>query len=200
MWHMVKNKETNEEDLTFVESTEDGEELSKKNPSKKLREELKICRQEKENYLTGWQRAKADYINLQKELDLIKINSTVHVKEKMVKDLLPVLDSFDMAFANKKAWQSVDENWRRGIEYIYQQFITSLAKSGIKKIDEINIPFDPQVHHSLKMIVTNKKDKDHAIAGIVQVGYKIEDNTKSTEEIRVIRPAQVNVYEYKDKK
>lgn len=55
-------------DMTYVESTEDGDALSSKDFTKKLREELKVLRKEKEEYLTGWQRAKADYVNLQKRI------------------------------------------------------------------------------------------------------------------------------------
>jgi molecular chaperone GrpE len=131
----VKNQENNEDfdDVTFVDSTEDGDSLPTKDVAKKLREDLKRARADKEEYLTGWQRAKADYINLQKEMDQVRSNTSILTKEKMVENLLPALDSFDMAFANKEAWEKVDPNWRTGVEYIYQQFVTSLADSGERR-------------------------------------------------------------------
>jgi molecular chaperone GrpE len=181
--------ETDFDDVTFVDSTEDGDELSTKNTTKKLREDLKKARADKEEYLTGWQRSKADYVNLQKELDQVRSNSSVLAKEKMAKNFLPVLDSFDMAFANKEAWEKVDKNWRMGIEYIYQQFLTALNESGIEKIDKEGIPFDPNLHQSIDMVATDDKSKDHTIEKILQAGYKIGD--------RVIRPARVNVFEFK---
>lgn len=176
-------------DVTYVESTEDGEALSSKDTSKKNREDLKICRKEKEEYLTGWQRAKADYINLQKELDATRLSVSIFAKEKMASNLMPALDSFDMAFSNKEAWEKVDKNWRMGVEYIYSQFMTGLSQSGIDKIDKIGVPFDPSLHQSIATVETDKEKLDHTVESIIQVGYKIGD--------RVIRPARVNIYEFK---
>lgn len=189
---MKDKKEKNNEvidDITFIESTEDGEVLLVKDTSKKLRSDLKICRKEKEEYLTGWQRAKADYINLQKELDQVKSSNSALTKESMVFNLLPAIDSFNMAFNNKEAWEKVDKEWRIGIEYIYQQFMTGLSVSGIENIDTVDISFDPKIHDSVKIIETKEEEKDHTIIEVIQVGYKIGD--------RVIRPAKVTVYEYK---
>jgi molecular chaperone GrpE len=181
--------DSGESDVTFVESTEDGEELPHKDTVKKLREELKTCRKEKEEYLTGWQRAKADYINLQKELEHARVSSGVHAKEKVVKELLPALDSFDMAFANKEHWEKIDKDWQDGITSIYQQILSGLSKSGIEKIDGVDVPFDPNIHQSISLVETNEESKDHTVASVLQIGYKIGE--------RVIRPAKVSIYEYK---
>jgi len=177
------------EDVTFVDSTEDGEVLPTKDVAKKLREDLKVCRKEKEEYLTGWQRAKADYINLQKELDLVRFNISILTKEKMIIKLLPALDSFEMAFANKEHWEKIDKDWQNGITSIYQQFIFGLANSGIEKIEEIGVPFDPNIHQSINIIETNDESKDHTVEKVLQVGYKIGN--------RVIRPAKVTIFEHK---
>jgi molecular chaperone GrpE len=183
------SQEVFREDVTFVESTEDGEALSTKDVTKKLREEIKKIQKEKEEYLTGWQRAKADYINLQKELDSARVNSGIIAKEKMVEKLLPALDSFEMAFANKEHWETLDKDWRDGITSIYQQLISGLHKSGVEKIDEINVPFDPNIHQSVSSVPTDDKMKDHTIEKVFHTGYKIGD--------RVIRPTKVVIFEYK---
>ena len=70
--------------------------------------------------------------------------------------------------------------------------MTGLHKSGIEKIDEVNIPFDPNIHQSIDMVETDKKELDHKVANVIQKGYKLGE--------RVIRPARVNVYEYKEGK
>jgi len=176
-------------DVEFIDSNEDGEALPNKDVLKKIRQELKTCQKEKEEYLTGWQRAKADYINLQKEYENSHIKSSNIIKEKFLKNLLPALDSFDMAFGNKETWESVDKNWRMGIEYIYQQLMSALENEGIERIDKIDVIFDPVIHESIETILTDKENQDHKIEKIIQVGYKTGD--------RIIRPARVNVYEYK---
>lgn len=178
------------EDVTFVESTEDGETLPTKDIVKKLREELKKCQKEKEEYLTGWQRAKADYINLQKELEQIRVNSSAITKEKVIREFLPAVDGFDMAFSNKEAWEKVDKNWRVGIEYIHQQFMKTFADLGVEKIDKTGVTFDPKIHHSIKTVKTDKKEEDHIIEKVTQAGYKMGE--------KIIRPASVNVFEYEE--
>jgi molecular chaperone GrpE len=184
-------------DLEFVESTEDGEALPEKDVSKKIREELKVCRKEKEEYLTGWQRAKADYINLQKELEIARINGSIFAKEKMAEKLLPALDSFEVAFANKEHWEKIDKDWQDGITSIYQQFISGLASSGIEKIDEAEVPFDPNIHQSISVVPTEDEAKDHTVEKILHTGYKMGDPSNSSGQDRVIRPAKVTIYEYK---
>ena len=186
-----QNNQEDFDDVSFVESTEDGEALPSKDIVKKIREDLKICRKEKEEYLTGWQRAKADYVNLQKDLEGAHHSNSIIVKEKFVRNLLPALDSFDMAFTNKEAWEKVDTNWRMGVEYIYQQLITGLLDSGVEKIDQVGVIFDPLIHESVESIETDDKDKDHTIEKVILVGYKIKH--------RIIRPARVNIFEYKNK-
>lgn len=187
-----KNKVKNEEhleDIAFVDSDESGDELPQKDVTKKLREEIKSLRKEKEEYLTGWQRAKADYINLQKELDQTKVNVSILTKEKMVEGLLPAFDSFEMAFANKNHWEKLDKEWQNGIKSIHRQFISALSSLGIEEISEINIAFNPSIHESVSIVFTDNEKKDHLVEKILQVGYKIGE--------RIIRPAKVTVYEYK---
>lgn len=184
----IKDEE-NFEDVTFVDSTEDGEALPTKDIVKKLREDLKKARTEKEEYLTGWQRAKADYVNLQKEMDQIRANTSLLTKEKIVESLLPSIDSFDMAMSNKEAWEKVDQGWRTGVEYIYQQIITGLSNVGVEIIDKVGSKFDPSLHESIESVATDDESKDHTIEKVIQAGYKIGE--------RVIRPARVNVFEHK---
>ncbi|MFA6392520.1 MAG: nucleotide exchange factor GrpE [Candidatus Paceibacterota bacterium] len=185
----IKKGEDDFEDLTFVDSTEDGEALPTKDVVKKLREEIKAVRKEKEEYLTGWQRAKADYVNLQKELDLARVNVAILTKEKMTEKLLPALDSFEMAFSNKEHWEKIDKDWQDGITSIYQQLLSGLEKSGIEKIYEIEVPFDPSIHQSISIVETDDEDKDHTVEKVLQVGYRIGD--------RVIRPAKVTIFEFR---
>lgn len=177
------------EDVSFVDSTEDGDELPTKDIVKKLREDLKTVRKEKEEYLTGWQRAKADYVNLQKDSDAKYKELRTMVTGNMVEDLLPVLDSFNMAMGNKDAWEKVDANWRNGVEYIHQQFLRVLADNNVTALDQIDVMFDPMLHESIETIPTEDESKDHKIAQVIQTGYKIGD--------KIIRPARVKVWEFK---
>lgn len=169
------------------EFNEDGEEDLKKT-LKKLRADLKVCKKEREEYLIGWQKERADFVNYKKQEDDRKMNFSESMRERILTRFLTVMDSFNMAFQNKELWEKVDENWRKGVEYIYAQLNTIFEEYGIKEIGEIGENFDPSIHQSIEMISTDKKEDNHKIAVIIQKGYKLGD--------RVIRPVRVNVFEY----
>ena len=176
-----------DDEIQEFEFNDDGEEDLKKT-LKKLRVDLKVCKKEKEEYLTGWQKERADFINYKKGEEDRKANFSEVVRERILTRFLTAMDSFDMAFANKETWEKVDHNWRRGIEYIYAQMGNIFEEYGVKAIGEVEEKFDPNIHQSIEMISTDKKENEHKIAEVIQKGYKLGD--------RVLRAARVNVYEY----
>lgn len=176
-----------EDDVVEFEFNDDGEEDLKKT-LKKLRADLKTAKKEKEEYLTGWQKERADFANYKKEEENRKSMFSEAVRERILSRFLTVMDSFNMAFANKEAWEKVDPNWRKGVEYIFAQMNGVFEEYGVKSVGEEGEPFDPNLHESIEMVATDKKELDHKVATVVQKGYKLAD--------RVLRPARVNVYEF----
>jgi len=181
-------KENGSEVLEF-EFNEDGEEDLKKT-LKKLRADLKVCKAEKEEYLNGWQKERADFANYRKQEDDRRVNFSESVRERILTRFLTVLDSFNMAFANKDAWAKVDESWRKGVEYIHAQLDAIFEEYGVKEIGEIGENFNPNIHQSIEITPTEKKEDNHKISEVIQKGYKLGD--------RVIRAARVNVWEHKE--
>jgi molecular chaperone GrpE len=179
-----------ESEVLEFEFNEDGEEDLKKT-LKKLRADLKACKAEKEEYLTGWQKERADFANYKKQEDDRRINFSEVMRERILARFLTVLDSFNMAFTNKESWKKVDENWRKGVEYIYAQLNTIFEEYNVKEIGEVGEVFDPNIHQSIDMTQTDKKEDNHKISEVIQKGYKLGD--------RVIRAARVNVFEYNEK-
>lgn len=187
----MKDEETKEDDEEIVEFefNDDGEEDLKKT-LKKLRQDLKVAKAEKEEYLTGWQKERADFVNYKKQEDDRRANYSESLREHMLTRFLSILDSFNMAFSNKEVWEKVDLNWRIGIQHIYSQLYSIFEEYGIKEIGAEKEDFNPSVHESIETVATDKKEENHKIAKVIQKGYKLGD--------RVIRPARVHVYEYKD--
>ena len=181
--------ESDDSEVLEFEFNDDGEEDLKKT-LKKLRSSLKQATKEKEEYLTGWQKERAEFANYRKQEDERRMHFSESVRERILTRFLSVIDSFNMAFANKEAWEKVDENWRKGVEHIYTQMNTIFEEYGVKAIGEVGEIFDPNIHQSIDMIETDKKELDHKIANVNQKGYKLGE--------RIMRPARVNVYEYKD--
>lgn len=181
-------KEEDTEVLEF-EFNEDGEEDLKKT-LKKLREDLKSCKKEKEEYLTGWQKERAEFANYKKEEESRKALFSESMRERILTRFLAVMDSFNMAFSNREIWDKVDENWRKGVEYIYGQMNTIFEEYGVKSIGETGEVFNPNIHQPIEMVPTDKKEQDYTISSVIQRGYKLGE--------RIMRPAQVNVYKYKE--
>jgi len=178
-----------DEEIVEFEFNDDGEaDLNK--TLKKLRIDLKQARKERTEYLTGWQKERADFANYKKQEEDRKTMFSESMRERILSRFLSVMDSFNMAFANKEAWEKVDSNWRKGVEYIHSQMNTVFEEYGVKEIGKEGENFDPNIHESLEMIETTEKDKNHNIAQVIQKGYKIGD--------RVLRPARVNVFEFKE--
>lgn len=183
-----ENTESEDEVVEF-EFNDDGEEDLKKT-LKKLRADLKQAQQEKAEYLNGWQKERADFANYKKDEDSRKSMFSESMRERILSRFLSVMDSFNMAFANKEAWEKVEPNWRKGVEYIYSQMNGVFEEYGVKPVGVEGEDFDPSMHESIDVVETDQKDNNHKIATVIQKGYKLGE--------RVIRPARVNVYEYKD--
>ncbi len=209
---LKKQKDSNNEDVHFEDVSEENkrkkevdsvpddgynedieieDEGSQADVIKKLRKKLKICQKERGEYLTGWQRSKADFINSRKAFEEERKNYISFAKENVLEELLPVADSFDMAFANKEAWENVDKNWRVGVEYIYSQLVTVLEGNGLKQINPLGKMFDPKEHTSVDIIETDKKKEDDYIAEVIQKGYLLND--------KILRSSKVKVFSYKKK-
>ncbi|HEY4502398.1 MAG TPA: nucleotide exchange factor GrpE [Candidatus Paceibacterota bacterium] len=188
---MKKKSEDLNDDVEYIEG-EDETDLQKLNMLlKRTRENVKKCDKERQDYLTGWQRARADLINERRE-HAEKAGTLLKVaQEGILRDLLPILDSFDMAFNNKDAWERVDKNWRSGIEYIYSNFLSILEQYDFSIDDPIGKPFDPVRHESIEMVDVEEPSQDNTVIAVLQKGYLQKEV--------VVRPAKVKVGVYTKK-
>ncbi len=182
--------ETNQHNEDFDIELEDSEESSG-DVLKKLRQRLKEAEEKNKENMDGWQRARADYANLQKtHAEQIK-NLRSYVVGDIAEDLLPVLDSFSMAMSNKEVWEKVDANWRMGIEYILKQFQGMLEKYGVVEIEtKEGDAFNPELHQALETVETEDESQSGKIASVMQKGYKMNDS--------IIRAVKVKTYQIKN--
>ncbi len=180
--------ETQNDDIQYdAEAEETGgdgaQELAEK--IKKLKKELKECQAEKAEYLAGWQRAKADYLNLKKDETEKRESLSRYAKADVLNDLINLADSFDLAFANKEAWESVPENWRKGVEYIHSQLLVVFRDHGLEELNPLGESFDPARDESIGIIPTQNKKDDDKVLEVVKKGYRLNE--------KVIRAAQVKI-------
>ena len=156
---------------------------------KKLREKLKIAEKEKQEYMNGWQRERADFVNYKKRAENEKLEVIKYSNENLISELIPVLDSFESAFANKEAWEKVDKNWRIGVEYIHSQLLKILDENGLKEMNPLGEKFDPKSHVAEVHEETSDEKQDGIITKVVKIGYMLND--------RVVIAPKVVVAEYK---
>ena len=175
-------------DIEFEETEFEG--VSQKDKLKKLKEELKEVKKQSQEYLNGWQKERADFANYKAEEEKKRTERIASLKMNLISDFFPVLDSFDMAFANQEAWKKVDPAWRTGVEYIHTQFMNTLDQYGISLIDQIGVPFNPNMHDPVERVSVDNKDQHDTIVKMIQKGYRSGDV--------VLRPAKVNVGNYEN--
>ncbi len=185
---IAQDNSVESDEIVEFEFNDDGEEDLKKT-LKKLRADLKQAKKEKEEYLTGWQKERADFANYKKEENDRVERRKETIREQILESFLALADSFSMAFANKQAWEKVDPAWRVGVEYIYNQMNSIFEEYGVKSLGSVGDIFDPNLHESVELVSTDVLEKDHKIESIIQIGYKMKD--------KILRPAKVKVYEFK---
>jgi molecular chaperone GrpE len=156
---------------------------------KNLREKLKKATEEKQEYLTGWQRAKADHVNAKKRDEADKAEFVKFANERLIDGIIPVLDSFELAMGNKEAWEKADKNWRIGVESIASQLKKALSDAGLEEVNPIGQKFDPMRDEAAEYVPVDSEDKNHMIISVMQKGYNLNG--------RPMRPAKVRVGEFK---
>jgi len=157
---------------------------------KKLKEEIKTLRSERDEYLAGWQRAKADFINARKDEEKARAAFVKFANEGLLAEMIPIMESFERATGNKEVWEKADKNWRSGIEHIFSLFKKTLADSGLKEISPaIDTVFDATRDEVVSHEKVEKAEQNNKIISVVEKGYEING--------KIIKPAKVKVGEYK---
>ena len=156
---------------------------------KKLKERIKELEKKNTELLDGWQRDKADFINAKKRDEGEKQEFLKFSKADTIAEIIPVLDSFESAFKNKEAWESVDKNWRVGVEYIHSQLFGILAQHGLKVINPIGLAYDHNRDEAVETVPVENENDDGKILEVVQVGYELNG--------KEIRPPKVKVGDFR---
>jgi molecular chaperone GrpE len=176
-----------EEKDDIVVEAENDEEMAGEKPEQKIakmREELTVCRKEKQEYMDGWQRAKADYVNALKRFGEDAKTSELKGKIKAVETLLPAFDALERA----KEHGEIPE----GFLAIAKQIENAFASLGLEEIGKIGEKFDPAVHEAFAQDLTENAETDDTITAILEKGWKVGDF--------VIRPAKVKVAHFANEK
>lgn len=165
------------EDATDVKEDEQQEEAQQeeKDPLAEAQQQIEAL---KDQLL----RTVAEFDNFKKRTVREKSELIRNGGEKTVAAILPVLDDFERAMADKSEDPKVI---REGIEMIFNKFVKSLESIGVKKIDTLDAEFNTDFHEAIAMVPGMGDDKKGKVIDCVQTGYTMND--------KVIRHAKVAV-------
>jgi molecular chaperone GrpE len=158
--------------------------VTEKAPTKaELEERLAEAERERDERTDDLKRVAAEFENYRKRVARDQQSLAARAHERLVKELLPVLDDLERALeAAANSRESERGRVQEGVQLVHRELREALAKEGLSEI-ETNGRFDPHVHEAL--LSQPSEQEEGAILDVLQKGYRLGD--------RVLRPARVVV-------
>ena len=177
----VPADETETEEIAEEIIEEDAvEELPEEEAGESLEDKIKALEEaaaaDKDKYL----RLLAEYDNFRKRSIQEKLNASSDATARAALEVISVIDNFERAMAAECS----DENYKKGVEMIYGQFLEVIKKLGVEEIDALGKEFDPNMHNAVSQ-VEDENFGENTVSQVYQKGYKLGD--------KVIRCAMVVV-------
>jgi len=147
----------------------------------KIVADIDLLQRERDDLLGTSQRLQADFENYRKRVLREQTALVERATEGLIEQLLPVLDSFELAVANLGRETDV-ENLRKGVELVYAELLGVLERAGLEPIAALGEPFDPNVHEA---VMQDDGAGEPRVGGVLRTGWKLKG--------RVLRPAMVKV-------
>lgn len=174
----LNNEETTQNDAEAQAEESNGEET----PAEEELDPLAAAQNDAEQWKDKYIRLVAEFDNYKKRTLKEKSELILNGSEKTVAAILPILDDFERATADKtEDPQAIKE----GYELIYKKFLKALETLGVNKIKTDNADFDVDYHEAIAMVPGMGDDKKGKVIDCVQTGYTLND--------KVIRHAKVAV-------
>lgn len=174
----LNNEETTQNEAETQAEESNGEET----PAEEELDPLAAAQNEAEQWKDKYIRLVAEFENYKKRTLKEKSELILNGSEKTVAAILPILDDFERATADKtEDPQAIKE----GFELIYKKFLKTLETLGVNKIETDNADFNVDYHEAIAMVPGMGDDKKGKVIDCVQTGYTLND--------KVIRHAKVAV-------
>ena len=143
--------------------------------------EIEKLKNQADEYLNGWKRAQADYINYKKDENKRVQDLMQFANQGIILELMEVLDNLNTAVVKAPPDIQEKEDWFNGLNGVQKIMEDLLKKYGVEKIKAVGEEFDPLIHEAIQM---GQEDQDK-VTEEYHSGYKMFD--------KVIRPARVKV-------
>ena len=166
----MRDKETNEDSDVIAET--------------QMQQELQALKQERDSLHDRLLRTQAEFENYQKRVVREKAELVQFVSQDLIRELLSVLDSFELALRNALSESECNEDLLSGFELIYKQLQDKLGRVGLKAIDATGQKFDPSFHQAIATLATGDLE-ENTVVEEMRKGYVLDG--------RLLRPALVSV-------
>jgi molecular chaperone GrpE len=176
-----ENQETTEE--TPEETAEEVE-----TPEAEEEDELFTTKKKLDEMNDRYMRVQAEYANYRNRTEREKSEIYSRAGESIVSNLLEVKDNFERALSSVTD-EERELSFYQGVEMVANQFNEILADKGLKEIEALGCPFDPNHHQAVMQMDDENAEPDHVIQ-VLQKGYQYGD--------KVLRPSMVVVSKHKE--
>ncbi len=144
--------------------------------------DINMLQRERDDLLDTTRRLQADFENYRKRVLREQTQLVERASENLLEQLLPVLDSFELAMENLASDTADLDKVRKGIELVLAELLGVLERSGLERIDARGAPFDPTEHEA---VLQDDGDGEPHVDEVLRNGWKLKG--------RVLRPAMVKV-------
>jgi len=187
----INTQDNNQNKENKVQEKDNGKKQKKtsKKELEKLKEENEKLKKELEELNDKYVRLIAEFDNYRKRTLNEKADIIKNAGEKLLFELLPIIDDFERAI---KANEKIDnvEHLKEGFKLIYDKFMKLLEKQGVSEIESLHKEFDPELHDALTKIPVENPDMKDKVVDVVEKGYYLND--------KILRHSKVVVGHYDD--
>jgi molecular chaperone GrpE len=179
----IGTSELDDQEISPDRESLTGEPLTLEDQISALQTELEAAKVKAEEYLEGWQRARADFANYKKRMEKASEADHARITGRILGRYLDVMDDFQRALKDRPTEDDASI-WADGIDLIYRKLQGIIESEGVEEILPEGEQFDPNFHEA----ISQSESDDHNEGEIVEVvspGFKIGD--------RIIRPAMVRI-------
>jgi molecular chaperone GrpE len=143
--------------------------------------DIATLQRERDDLLDTSRRLQADFENYRKRVLREQTALVERASEGLLEQLLPVLDSFELAIRNLDDGE-VDDKVRKGIELVFAELLGVLERAGLERVNALGAVFDPNEHEA---VMQDDGDGELHVGDVLRTGWKLKG--------RVLRPAMVKV-------
>ncbi len=180
-----------ERELNQMQDVEKNEEKGEEEKSEmeKLQNEITKLQAEVNQWKDKFLRKMAEFDNYKKRIEQDQIQLVKYANEKLIKDLLEVVDDFERTLTFSKE-ELKNNSVYQGVEMIYNKLMKILSDYGLKKIEALNQPFDFNYHEALLQVPKDGVEP-MTVVEEVQKGYMLND--KVIRHTKVIVSSEINL-------